>query len=372
MLAELVLRESMKPLLEPEPLMLERESQSAVQNPACAEVNSGPVFVIGMWRSGTSLFYALLNQHPDIALMYEGDLWLLRPLFWFRGGASRLARRWQFWNEAITRHKIEPERLASGSSSFRENLESAYRETARQKGARLFGEKSPNYYDAVLELARDFPEARFIVIWRDPAAISRSILDAAKGRSSWFTRRGMIVRTLLGFKVMRDQCDRAVSQGVHIHQVQYEEFVQDPVRTMKEVCRFLGVPFVSSMASLQSADRSAIYEGWHHSLVQGKEIIPSRSAERGETLPLRIRKKIDRYMALWRKQTHGAWPPPSQGTEELNPELPSLLERFVDACAYRYFRAFDSAVSILYSYAPFSALRVWRRLVHSSHVEVGE
>jgi len=362
----------MKTVLEPATSSPEQLPGIRNEDGRDAQQNSGPVFVIGMWRSGTSLFYALLNQHPDIALMYEGDLLLLRPVFWLPGAGSRFAGRWQFWNQAISRHKIEPERLASGSSSFRENLESAYREAARQKGARLFGEKSPNYYDAVLELARDFPEARFIVIWRDPAAISRSILDAAKGRSSWFTRRGMIVRTLLGFKVMKNQCDRAVRQGVHIHQVQYEEFVQDPARTMSEVCRFLGVPFFPEMASLQSADRSAIYEGRHHSLVQGKEIIPSRSAERGETLPLRIRKKIDRYMALWRKQTHGAWPPPSQGTEGLNPELPSLLERFVDACAYRYFRSFDSAVSILYSYAPFSALRVWRRLVHSSHVEVGE
>ena len=42
---------------------------------------SGPLFVIGMWRSGTSLLYSLLNQHPQIALLYEGDLPLLRPLF---------------------------------------------------------------------------------------------------------------------------------------------------------------------------------------------------------------------------------------------------------------------------------------------------
>jgi hypothetical protein len=33
---------------------------------------TGPLFVLGMWRSGTSLLYALLNQHPQIALMYEG------------------------------------------------------------------------------------------------------------------------------------------------------------------------------------------------------------------------------------------------------------------------------------------------------------
>ena len=45
------------------------------------EQGHGPLFVVGMWRSGTSLFYALLNQHPQIKLMYEDELPLLWPLF---------------------------------------------------------------------------------------------------------------------------------------------------------------------------------------------------------------------------------------------------------------------------------------------------
>lgn len=362
----------MKTLLEPAISTAEEAAQSSGSgNFRSGDASSWPVFVIGMWRSGTSLFYALLNQHPQIGLMYEGDLLLLRPMFWLPGAASRCAKRWQFWNQALTRHKIEPNRLISGPRSFRESLERAYREAGRHKGARLYGEKSPNYYDAVLKLARDFPSARFIIIWRDPAAICRSILEAAKGRSSWFSRRGMIVRTLLGFRVMKKQCDRAVSQGVHIHQVQYEEFVRDPLRAMNEVCRFLGVPFIPKMASLQNADRSAIYEGKHHSLVQSDKVVQPRSSQRGETLPPQIQKKIDRYMRLWRKQSRGTWPV-CQAPEDLKSELPGLFERCVDACAYRYFRSFDFVLAIVYSYAPFSVLRVWRKLVHSPHVEKSE
>lgn len=36
--------------------------------------------------------------------------------------------------------------------------------------------------------------------------------------------------------------------------------------------------------------------------MQGEEIIQARSAEHGETLPLHISKKIDRYMALWQAE----------------------------------------------------------------------
>ena len=32
------------------------------------------LFVAGVFRSGTSMLYASLNQHPAIALMYEPEL----------------------------------------------------------------------------------------------------------------------------------------------------------------------------------------------------------------------------------------------------------------------------------------------------------
>ena len=57
----------------------------------------GPLFVIGIWRSGTSLLYALLNKHPQISLLYEGDLYCLRPLFWIPRAASSWLARWDLW-----------------------------------------------------------------------------------------------------------------------------------------------------------------------------------------------------------------------------------------------------------------------------------
>src|ERR1700685_110141 len=78
----------------------------------------GPLFVVGMWRSGTSLLFALLNKHPQVALMYEGDLSILRPLFWTRRPEGKWLDRWEFWNLAPQRHNLDRNRILSGAVNF--------------------------------------------------------------------------------------------------------------------------------------------------------------------------------------------------------------------------------------------------------------
>src|SRR5581483_10046541 len=107
-----------------------------------SESSAEPLFVVGMWRSGTSLLYALLNQHPQISLMYEGELPLLWPLFVGGKGKSDWARRWNFWNGAVTRHQMD-NKLKSEPVDFPSAIELAYRCYAGDKA--IWGCKSPNY-----------------------------------------------------------------------------------------------------------------------------------------------------------------------------------------------------------------------------------
>jgi len=98
----------------------------------------GPVFVVGMWRSGTSLLYTLLNQHPGIALMYEADLPLLRQLF--RNGRSKQdwLERWEFWNSALSRHRIDRQQIPHNVPDLRSAAEIVWKQYA---GGALYGEK---------------------------------------------------------------------------------------------------------------------------------------------------------------------------------------------------------------------------------------
>ena len=315
----------------------------------------GPLFVIGVWRSGTSLLYALLNKHPQIGLMYEGELFLLRPAFWMPGSASRWLARWEFLNGAPKRHRLDPRQIPLLISRLPTAMEKSYQEYARQKGALVWGEKSPQLFRyPPSRIIRDFPSARFIFVWRDPIAICDSVVRAGNEEKTFFGRRGMTIQALMTCKRLKVEYDNLVSRGAAVHQVQYETLVKDPAAVMAGVCKFLDVAFIPSVACLEGADRSAIYEGKHHSMVKSQSIVSS--PHRAEVLPPDLKGKIERYISLWRQQSEGRWPFFSTSPNG-NSGKPSVRERLWDRVLYQCLWTYDSMVILSYSFAPFWLLR---------------
>lgn len=324
--------------------------------PMPTDVTPGPVFVVGMWRSGTSLLYTLLNQHPGIALMYEADLPLLPQLFRKSGGKTDWLERWEFWNSALSRHRIDRQQIPHNVPGLRSATEMVWKQYA---GDALYGEKSPNYYDSLRWLSREFPTARFVVIWRDPADICRSIIRAAQTGSSFFAKRGITHRALIGTRRLKSECEALISRGVPIHQIQYEEMIKEPERVLSGVCNFLQIPFDQQMASLEGADRSAIYEADHHAGLKSKTIGARKKKDRDEVLPLPFKNKIDRYVAYWQQEYAGSWPLYPKMPAGDRPQ-PGRLERSWDGVRFRALRSFDRFTALVYCYAPISLLQRYR------------
>jgi hypothetical protein len=327
---------------------------NSVDSQLSSNAGSGPLFVVGMWRSGTSLLYTLLNQHPQIALMYEGDLPLLRALFSRKGSNRDWLTRWEFWNSALSRHHIPIDRIPATVPDLPSGALAVWSEYAGP--AAVMGEKSPNYFDSLQILAKEFPGARFIIIWRDLGDICRSMVRARRG-SSFFSKPGILHRAIIGSHRLKLECDALVSQHVPLQQIQYEEMVQDSTRVMTGVCEFLQIPFDPKMCSLQGSDRSAIYEGSHHEQVKREKILTSR--EREEVLSPRLKRKIGSYVSYWKGQYNNAWPlyPKS---ERQAPEYPGAPARFLDNLLFRGLRILDGFTAFVYCYAPTSWLQSYR------------
>ncbi len=336
---------------------LESVSSQAVNNHGRSsfEANRGPLFVIGMWRSGTSLLYRLINQHPQIALMYEGDLAVLHPLFRWYNRKKEWMDYWDFWSGAIRRHSLDRDKLPANPGDVRAAVETVYRNYA---GNKIWGCKSPSYFDYMVTLHKTFPDARFLIIWRDPADVCRSVLRAGKISYSWFNRKGMFQRGLFGCRVLKAQRDQLVRRGAHVHEIEYDDLVKDTAGTMMGICKFLNLPYDPHMASLQGGDHSAIDPAGQHEKVKGDRIVVRE--DRAEVLTGEQKRKIASYVRLWREESGGRWP---RVYEVLDTKAakPSLAQRALDWSNYHYWRTSDTMRRWIYCFAPLSLLNSYRK-----------
>ena len=313
----------------------------------------GPLFVVAMWRSGSSLLYALLNKHPQVALTFEDDLWLLRSVFRKPAAYCDWAARWEFRLSAFARHGMVASDMPPGVADFRTAFTAFHKAYAARKGAVIWGDKSPVYYDALPELARLFPQARFIIQWRDPAATANAMARAAQTGAPWYQRRGIYLRGLIGYQVLKSGVDFLLSRGVPVCQVTYEELTSDTAKVMREVCSFLEISYHDELADLRGSDRSAVFKDPHHSVVKGDQII---RAPRTIILDLATRKKIDGYVKLWKRQYKDEWPPSVLADAE-HVALPRLPQRIADRAAYHAVRASDRFRQICLAYVPLAWLK---------------
>ena len=317
-----------------------------------------PIFVVGVWRSGTTLLYSLLNQHSDIRLFYESDLPVLWPMFRFPWGRKTWFEKWEYWNAGVSRHDLDPARLASPVNSLADAAELAGRQYAGEKGKKRWGCKSPSYYDRLDYLAREFPDARFVIIWRDPEEICRSVINAAP-TALWFARPGSTHKALLASTILKKQVEKLLAMGASVHQIHYRDLVGDTNNTMRGICEFLQVPFEPAVTILNKADRGAVFEGAHHSLAKGSKIVSQK--ERKDSLPPEMKMKIGRYKALWKDEFGDNWFL-SQRFSETGAIKPGIWERATDRLKFMALRTWDIAPRIAFSILPLSAWQAYRRL----------
>lgn len=316
-----------------------------------------PIFVVGVWRSGTTLLYALLNQHPDIRLMYESDLPVLWPMFRLPWMRKNWAEKWEYWNAGLSRHDLNCAKLSEPASSLAQGMEAAGKAYSAAKGKPLWGCKSPTYYDRLTDLEREFPTARFIIIWRDPEEICDSVIRAASS-GMWFARPGAAKKALLASQTLKEQCDKLLYRGASVYQIHYRDLVEHTAQTMAGICRFLEVPYTPAVTILDKADRSAVFEGAHHKLAKGSHII-SRKA-RNESLPPGLAHKIQRYKSMWKAKAGSSWLLSDRFEETA--DTPGIGERIADRIWVTVLRTWDVAPRILFSVLPLSIWQAYRRI----------
>lgn len=297
--------------------------------------------------------HALLNRHPQIALLYEAEpleLWPRRPGFF---PAHDWPRRLEFYNQTFTRHKLDPEPFASIAPGPDGAL-ALYREYGRARKAAIIGEKAPSYHTRLPMLGRLFPGAQFLIIWREPIECCRSAARAAR-QNRFFAQRGMTRRMLLGAETLARGVEELLREKRNVCEVVYDELVKNPENELRRVCEFLKIPFTPLMLDLKSADTSSVPSGEHHMGVRSGVI--GKAGDAGEILPAALVAKGRRYAAFWRERfSHLGFARALTASAEAGP---GAAERFADDCRRMFWRVLSTLKHSLFRRIPLSW---WARL----------
>ncbi|HEY1378172.1 MAG TPA: sulfotransferase, partial [Gemmataceae bacterium] len=243
----------------------------------------GPVFIVGHWRSGTTLLHELLIRDPRHACptTYEcfaphhfliSSCWLPKLLWWLmpsRRPMDNMAAGWDRPQEdefalvmlgqpspyrriAFPNHPqddgsldlrgLTPRALRQWKAAFVRFLREV---TVVNRGRRLIL-KSPPHTCRIPTLLELFPDARFVHIVRDPYVIYPSTLNLWR---ALYRDHGLQRPTFAGlgedvldtFVEMYDRLDegrRLIPPG-RFHELRYEDLLADPVGQLEAVYREL-------------------------------------------------------------------------------------------------------------------------------------
>jgi sulfotransferase family protein len=314
---------------------------------------SKPVFVVGVFRSGTSLLYSLLNQHPKIALMFETDIWDFPEAFSKLRFRGNWLERQEFFNQTLSRHRLIFAGSLRGVKDTR-TPEELYGIFGAGKDAGLVGEKSPFYCARLEQLAAQYPGCAFILLWRDPVEIYRSIVQAGR-QEPFFNRRGMLSRQIHYQEQMIRQAEALQRSGARVYHLTYGDLIDKTEEVCRNLCQFLEIEFDREMMDLAHADFSAIYRApQHEHLRRG---IIERQKFGPNSMDEAVIQKLERYRTRWNRLTQGQRFPGVNGSV---PE-PSAIERGFQKLASWWFITWDSTKRALFEFLPLTWLQTYRQ-----------
>jgi hypothetical protein len=218
-------------------------------------MDRNPIFVAGLERSGTSLIFALLASHPDIAMTRRTNMW---TYFYNQYGDLSQSENFErclnmmMQYKRLVKLKPDPDRIRlefwEGEPSYARLFALLEKHYAERLGKPRWGDKSLNterYADPIFDA---YPEARILHMIRDPRDRYASVIKR------WEVRRGGIgAGTAMWLSSVKLAKRNAQRYPAHYKLVRYETLALQPEETLRDICAFVEEDYSPAMLTMQGA-----------------------------------------------------------------------------------------------------------------------
>jgi hypothetical protein len=205
-------------------------------------VSIKPLFLLSLPRSGSTLVQRVLATHPEVATAAEP--WVALPQLYATRGSGVYA---EYGYGPSTRAIREfTETLPGGDDAYREEVRAFLLRVYALAGgsASYFLDKTPRYTLAAEELLELFPDAKAVVLWRNPLAVVSSIVETWAGGRWTFGRWNVDLHEGLARLVAAAERNAARS-----HAVRFEDLVGIPDEAWPALFAYLDLPYDPSVLS---------------------------------------------------------------------------------------------------------------------------
>ncbi len=227
------------------------------------DVRKNHFLILGAPRSGTTLLERLLDNHSEIAVCPESDVFTSLYRTSWRG---RFVSNWHYhqfmtyltgWLKEFNdpallvaqRYWQENKKYQGPVQELLKTLAGQY---LAQKQKKIFGEKSPGNNDRVKFICDLFPEIKLVRIIRHPYDVVCSIMKLLEKYVINCSQDELLLRAASFVKTGAQAWEirpLSVSQN---HYLKYEDLIEDTPAVLMEICAFLGLDYEKDMLAIDA------------------------------------------------------------------------------------------------------------------------
>ena len=210
------------------------------------EQTTSLVFIVSQPRAGSTLLQSVLAANQGV--LAPAEPWLMLPMVdAVEGARCGLSARHDAWYADVATSEFASTHLPEGRESlikaYADAARSIYQLALRNASKTCFVDKTPRYYWIIEDLLRWFPEAKIILLIRNPLDVMASIYQtwAQHDEKVWQRMRSDLL----------DAPQRLASaieyEDERILPIRYEELSCQPTSASLQIDNFLGLETSSEL-----------------------------------------------------------------------------------------------------------------------------